>query len=139
MHELNITALAGGVGAARFLRGLVRIIDPTRLNVIVNTGDDEEFFGLYVSPYLDTITYTLAGAVDHEKGWGLPEETFQCLAALKRYYSSGMWFGLGDTDFATHLFRTDFLRQGKTLSETTMAIAHAWGVQSTILPMSDEK
>lgn len=139
LHNLNVTALAGGVGAARFLRGLVCVIDPTRLNVIVNTGDDDEFFGLYVSPDLDTITYTLAGAVDHGKGWGLPEETFRCLTALQRYYSSGAWFGLGDADLATHLFRTDFLRQGKTLSEATAAIARAWGVRSTLLPMSNEK
>lgn len=139
LHDLTITALAGGVGAARFLRGLVRVIDPTHLTVIVNTGDDEEFFGLYVSPDLDTITYTLAGAVDHGKGWGLPEETFRCLAALKRYYPSNAWFGLGDADLATHLFRTDFLRQGKTLSEATTAITRTWNVQSTILPMSNEK
>ncbi|MGE0680377.1 MAG: 2-phospho-L-lactate transferase [Candidatus Binatia bacterium] len=139
LHDLNVTALAGGVGAARFLRGLVRVINPIHLSVIVNTGDDEEFFGLSVSPDLDTITYTLAGAVDHGKGWGLPEETFRCLAALKRYYSSGSWFGIGDADLATHLFRTDFLRQGKTLSEATAAIARAWDVQSTIFPMSNEK
>ena len=139
LHDLTVTALAGGVGAARFLRGLVRVIDPANLRVIVNTGDDEEFFGLYVSPDLDTITYTLAGAVDHGKGWGLPEETFRCLAALKRYYPSDTWFGLGDADLATHLFRTHLLRKGKTLSEATNAIAHAWGVQSTILPMSNEK
>jgi LPPG:FO 2-phospho-L-lactate transferase len=117
----------------------VRLIDPSRLSVIVNTGDDDEFFGLYVSPDLDTVTYTLAGAVDHGKGWGLPEETFRCLAALKRYYASGAWFGLGDADLATHLFRTDCLRQGKTLGEATAAIARAWDVRSTILPMSNEK
>jgi LPPG:FO 2-phospho-L-lactate transferase len=139
LHDLNVTALAGGVGAARFLRGLVRVIDPANLRVIVNTGDDEEFFGLYVSPDLDTVTYTLADTVDHGKGWGLPEETFRCLAALKRYYPSGAWFGLGDADLATHLFRTDFLHKGKTLSEATAAITRAWGVQSTILPMSNEQ
>ncbi|HXG18228.1 MAG TPA: 2-phospho-L-lactate transferase [Methylomirabilota bacterium] len=136
--ELTVTTLVGGVGAARFLRGLVRIIDPARLTAIVNTGDDDEFFGLYVSPDLDTITYTLAGAVDQSKGWGLPEETFRCLTALNRYYPSGVWFGLGDADLATHLFRTQLLRQGKTLSEATAAIARAWGVQSTLLPMSDD-
>ena len=103
--DLNVTTLAGGVGAARFLRGLARVIDPARLCVIVNTGDDEEFFGLHVSPDLDTITYTLAGAIDQSKGWGLPEETFRCLEALGRYYPE-TWFGLGDRDLATHLFRT---------------------------------
>jgi LPPG:FO 2-phospho-L-lactate transferase len=135
--DLSVTALAGGVGAARFLRGLVRVIDPARLTVIVNTGDDDEFFGLSVSPDLDTITYTLAGAVDPGKGWGLPEETFRCLAALGRYYPEN-WFGLGDADLATHLFRTQQLRQGKTLSEVTTAIAQAWNAQSTILPMSND-
>jgi LPPG:FO 2-phospho-L-lactate transferase len=133
----KVTALAGGVGAARLLRGLARVIDPARLCVIVNTGDDEEFFGLSVSPDLDTVTYTLAGAVDHSKGWGLPEETFRCLTALGRYYPD-TWFGLGDADLATHLFRTQQLRQGKSLSEVTAAIARSWGVQATLLPMSDD-
>ncbi|MBI3248353.1 MAG: 2-phospho-L-lactate transferase [Deltaproteobacteria bacterium] len=137
-RNLRVTALAGGVGAARFLRGLIRVIDPAHLCVIVNTGDDEEFFGLSVSPDLDTITYTLADAVDHGKGWGLPEETFRCLSTLKRYYPSGTWFGLGDTDLATHLFRSDLLRRGKTLSEATTAIAQAWNVRTTILPMSND-
>jgi LPPG:FO 2-phospho-L-lactate transferase len=137
-NNLTVTALAGGVGAARFLRGLVRVIDPARLTVIVNTGDDEEFFGLSVSPDLDTITYTLAGAVDASKGWGLPDETFRCLNALGRYYPEN-WFGLGDADLATHLFRTQQLRQGKTLSEVTATIAQKWNVASTILPMSNDR
>ena len=135
--NLTVTALAGGVGAARFLRGLVRVINPGRLCVIVNTGDDEEFFDLSVSPDLDTITYTLAGAVDAGKGWGLPEETFRCLNALGRYYPEN-WFGLGDADLATHLFRTQQLRQGKSLSEVTQTIARSWNVQATILPMSND-
>ena len=135
--DLNVTTLAGGVGAARFLRGLARVIDPARLCVIVNTGDDEEFFGLHVSPDLDTITYTLAGAIDQSKGWGLPEETFRCLEALDRYYPE-TWFGLGDRDLATHLFRTHLLRQGQSLSKVTAAIARAWGVTATVLPMSDD-
>jgi LPPG:FO 2-phospho-L-lactate transferase len=113
-------------------------MDPARLCVIVNTGDDEEFFGLYVSPDLDTVTYTLAGVVDHGKGWGLPEETFRCLSSLNRYYPSGTWFGLGDADLATHLFRSDLLRQGKTLSQATAAVAQAWRIPTTILPMSDD-
>jgi LPPG:FO 2-phospho-L-lactate transferase len=135
--DLTVTALAGGVGAARFLRGLARVIDPSRLSVIVNTGDDEEFFGLHVSPDLDTVTYTLAGAVDHGKGWGLPEETFRCLAALGRYYTD-TWFGLGDADLATHLFRTQQLRQGESLTEVTASIARAWGVKATLFPMSND-
>lgn len=138
LRDLRVAALAGGVGAARFLRGLMRVINPARLCIIVNTGDDEEFFGLYVSPDLDTVTYTLAGAVDHSKGWGLPEETFRCLSSLNRYYPSGTWFGLGDTDLATHLFRSDLLRKGKTLSQATAAITQAWQISATILPMSND-
>ena len=134
----RITALAGGVGAARFLRGVVRVVPETNLSVIVNTGDDEEFFGLSVSPDLDTVTYTLANAVDSEKGWGLPRETHRCLAALGRYYTD-TWFGLGDADLATHLFRTQALRQGQTLSQATAAIARQWGIKATVLPMSNER
>ena len=136
-QDLTVTALAGGVGAARFLRGLVRVINPANLCVIVNTGDDDEFFGLCVSPDLDTITYTLADVVDHSKGWGLPDESFRSLESLKRYYPD-TWFGLGDTDLATHLFRTEQLRQGKTLTEVTASIARAWGVKATVVPMSND-
>lgn len=136
-RDFSVTALAGGVGAARFLRGVARVIDPARLCVIVNTGDDDEFFGLHVSPDLDTVTYTLAGAVDQAKGWGLRDDTFRCLAALDRYYAD-TWFGLGDADLATHLFRTQQLRQGKSLTDVTAAIARAWGVRATVLPMSNE-
>ena len=136
--SLRITALAGGVGAARFLRGVVRVVPETNLSVIVNTGDDEEFFGLSVSPDLDTVMYTLANAVDSEKGWGLPQETHRCLEALGRYYTD-TWFGLGDADLATHLFRTQALRQGQTLSQVTAAITHKWSVEATVLPMSNER
>ena len=137
LTSLRITALAGGVGAARFLRGVVRVVPETNLSVIVNTGDDDEFFGLSVSPDLDTVTYTLAHAVDPEKGWGLPQETHRCLAALGRYYTD-TWFGLGDADLATHLFRTQALRQGQTLSQVTAAITRKWGIEATVLPMSNE-
>ena len=138
LTSLRVTALAGGVGAARFLRGVVRVVPETNLSVIVNTGDDEEFFGLSVSPDLDTVTYTLAHAVDPEKGWGLPQETHRCLEALRRYYAD-TWFGLGDTDLATHLFRTQELRQGQTLSQVTAAIARKWGIKASVLPMSNER
>lgn len=134
----RITALAGGVGAARFLRGVVRVVPPADLTVIVNTGDDEEFFGLSVSPDLDTVTYTLAGAVDAEKGWGLPDETHRCLDALERYFPD-TWFGLGDADLATHLFRTERLRRGEPLSRVTAEIARRWNVAACVLPMSDDR
>jgi LPPG:FO 2-phospho-L-lactate transferase len=113
------------------------VVDPASLSVIVNTGDDEGFFGLQVSPDLDTIMYTLAGAVDQEKGWGRKEDSFACLEALGRYYPE-TWFRLGDKDLATHLFRTEQLHQGKPLSQVTQALARAWGITATLLPMTDE-
>jgi LPPG:FO 2-phospho-L-lactate transferase len=134
----QITTLAGGVGAAKFIRGLVRRIDPARLTVVVNTGDDEVFYGLHVSPDIDTVTYTLAGAVNRAQGWGLEGESFNVLSALERFYGKP-WFGLGDRDLATHLYRTERMRQGVSLSRITKEIAHAFGVESRILPMSDDR
>jgi len=133
-----ITALAGGVGAARFLTGLVRVIPEDELTVIVNTGDDIEFYGLHISPDIDIVMYTLAGIVDEEKGWGIREDTFHCLKTLAGYgYET--WFNLGDKDFATHLHRTSLLRQGLKLSEATDRICRALGLKVKILPMTDEK
>jgi LPPG:FO 2-phospho-L-lactate transferase len=125
------------VGAAKFLRGLVRRIDPRRLAIIVNTGDDEEFFGLHVSPDIDTVTYTLAGVINKVNGWGLEGESFNTLDALGRYYGKP-WFNLGDRDLATHLYRTERLRAGDSLSEVTTAIARSFGIGARILPMSDD-
>ena len=113
-----ITALAGGVGAARFLTGLVRLVEEKDLSVIVNTGDDIELFGLHISPDVDIITYTLAGIVDEEKGWGIRGDTFHCLEALKKFGGEA-WFNLGDKDLATHMFRTAFLKNGFKLSDVT--------------------
>jgi len=126
------------VGAAKFIRGLVRCIDPARLTVVVNTGDDETFYGLHVSPDIDTVTYTLAGAVNRAQGWGLEGETFNVLPALERFYGKP-WFGLGDRDLATHLYRTERMRQGLSLSRITAEIADAFAVKSRILPMSDDR
>jgi LPPG:FO 2-phospho-L-lactate transferase len=128
--------LAGGVGAARFLRGLSSLLDPRRLTVIVNTGDDETFFGLHVSPDIDTVIYTLAGVVHAGQGWGLHADTFACLRALGRFYDA-TWFRLGDADLATHVFRTDALRRGRSLTAVTAQIARAHGVRVKVLPMSD--
>ena len=125
------------MGAAKFLRGLVQRIDPARLTVIVNTGDDEEFYGLHVSPDIDTVTYTLAGVVNRAQGWGLEGESFNALDALGRFYGKP-WFGLGDRDLATHLYRTDQIRNGAKLSAITSEIARAFKIKSTILPMSDD-
>jgi LPPG:FO 2-phospho-L-lactate transferase len=132
-----ITALAGGVGAARFLRGLVQVVDPADVTVVVNTGDDDWFHGLYVCPDLDSVTYTLAGAQNPETGWGLAGETFATVDALTRY-GADTWFRLGDRDLATHLFRTQLLREGATLSEATTRITRAWGLAPRLLPMSDD-
>src|SRR5690242_13130019 len=116
-----LVALAGGVGAARFLRGLVRVVPPGDVCAVVNTADDEMFYGLYVSPDLDSVTYTLAGASNQAQGWGLEGETFATLDALERY-ALPTWFRLGDRDLATHLFRTQRLAAGASLSEVTREI-----------------
>jgi LPPG:FO 2-phospho-L-lactate transferase len=133
-----ITTLAGGVGAAKFIRGLVQIADARRLTVIVNTGDDEEFFGLHVSPDVDTVIYTLAGVVNRANGWGLAGETFNALGALARFYPKP-WFNLGDRDIATHLFRTERLRGGARLAEITAQIASRFGVKARVIPMSNDR
>ena len=124
------------MGAARFLRGLIRTVEPSAITVIVNTADDDRFFGLAVSPDLDTITYTLAGLAG-PRGWGLRHDTFTCLSALERFYDAG-WFHLGDRDLATHLYRTDQLARGATLSIVTSEISRSFGVTARILPMSDD-
>jgi len=124
------------VGAAKFLRGLVRVTGQPRLRVVVNTGDDEEFYGLHVSPDLDTIVYTLAGASNPTTGWGLEGESFNTLGALARFYGQP-WFNLGDRDLATHLFRTERMRDGAPLSRITAEIARRYGVRAQVIPMSD--
>lgn len=130
--------LAGGVGAARLLSGLVRAVEPTAITAIVNTGDDVVLHGLHVAPDLDTITYTLAGAVNTETGWGLRGETWQAMDSLRRY-GGITWFNLGDRDLGTHLYRTQRLREGATLSEVTAEIVRAWGLGLRLLPMSDDR
>jgi LPPG:FO 2-phospho-L-lactate transferase len=132
-----LAALAGGVGAARFLRGLVQVVPPDDITVIVNTGDDERFHGLLVCPDLDTVTYTLAGTENAETGWGLAGETFAAIDAMERY-GLPTWFRLGDRDLATHLYRTERLRAGASLSAVAAEVATAWDVRSRILPMSDD-
>jgi LPPG:FO 2-phospho-L-lactate transferase len=134
---VKVTAIAGGTGAAKLLRGLVVCLGPRNLTVIGNTGDDTEIWGLHVSPDLDTITYALAGRLDTERGWGLAGETFRCLGAMAEL-GAETWFNLGDRDLATHLFRTRKLRAGTPLSDVTAAIARRLGVETRILPMSDD-
>jgi LPPG:FO 2-phospho-L-lactate transferase len=133
-----IVALAGGVGAARLLQGLVQIVDPADITVVANTGDDVVLHGLRISPDLDTLTYTLAGAINPDTGWGLAGESWHAMEALERY--DGLtWFRLGDRDLATHLYRTQRLDEGATLSEVTAEIAAAWGLRLRILPVSDDR
>jgi LPPG:FO 2-phospho-L-lactate transferase len=132
-----ITALAGGVGASKLLEGLVRAMSPEDLSIIVNTGDDIELFGLYISPDLDIVTYTLAGIVNPNTGWGVVDDSFNCLAALHRYTGGERWFNLGDRDLATHIFRTQMLREGRSLTEVAEHVRTSLGVKSRILPMTD--
>ncbi|MEX2159346.1 MAG: 2-phospho-L-lactate transferase [Dehalococcoidia bacterium] len=133
-----LVVLAGGVGAARFLRGLIDVVDPASITIIGNTADDEEFLGLHVSPDLDTVVYTLSGAVHPEQGWGLADETYTVIEQAARL-GEETWFKLGDKDLATHLLRTRCLRDGKTLSEATDAVARAFGLSCRLLPMSDDR
>ncbi len=132
-----LATLAGGVGAARFLAGLVRVVPPSDVVAVVNTADDDEFHGLYVSPDLDSVTYSLAGASNVAQGWGLEGETFATLDALERY-DVPTWFRLGDKDLATHLFRTQRLRAGLPLSAVTAEITRAWNLDVRLLPMTDD-
>jgi LPPG:FO 2-phospho-L-lactate transferase len=132
-----LVALAGGVGAARFLRGLIRVHPPTDILVIGNTGDDLKVHGLSVSPDLDSVAYTLAGLADEERGWGLAGETWNVLEALGRL-GEPSWFGLGDRDIATHLLRSRLLDEGATLSEATAEVSRRLGVPVRLVPMSDQ-
>jgi LPPG:FO 2-phospho-L-lactate transferase len=133
---MRVTALAGGVGAARFLRGLVQVVD--EVTVVVNTGDDLRLHGLHVSPDLDSVTYTLGGGVHAEQQWGRADESFTVAEELGERYDRPRWFTLGDRDLATHLVRTEIISSGGTLSEATAAIAGAWKLRPTLLPMSDD-
>ncbi len=132
-----IAVLAGGVGAARLLRGLVQVVDPADVIVVANTGDDLVLHGLHISPDLDTITYTLAEAGNPETGWGLAGETWQAMDALDRY-GGPSWFRLGDRDLGTHLFRTGRLSEGAGLAGVTAEIAAAWELGFRLLPATED-
>ena len=133
----RVCALAGGVGAAKMLRGVMRVVDPSDVTAIVNTGDDVKLHGLHVSPDLDTITYTLAEAINPETGWGLAGETWQAMTALDRYRGL-TWFRLGDKDLATHMYRTQRLRDGLRLGAVTAEITQAWDLGVRLLPVTDD-
>src|SRR3972149_755945 len=133
-----ITVLAGGVGGGRFLQGLIQVVPQREVTVISNTGDDLEMFGLHVSPDIDIVAYPLAGLSPDEQGWGLAGDSFATLEALSRF-GHPTWFHLGDRDLATNLHRTLLLRRGQTLSQATTEIARAFGLEVTVLPMTDDR
>jgi LPPG:FO 2-phospho-L-lactate transferase len=132
-----IVALAGGVGAAKLLRGLVKVVSPRNLVIVGNVGDDVELYGLHISPDLDIIMYTLAGIVDEAKGWGVAGDTFHCLEMLGRL-GFETWFRLGDMDLAIHIIRTKMLREGLTLSQATAKLCKMLGVEANLIPASDD-
>jgi LPPG:FO 2-phospho-L-lactate transferase len=136
---MRITVLAGGVGGARFLRGLKAAAPDAEITVIGNTGDDIDLFGLHISPDLDTVMYTLGGGINSEQGWGRAGETFTVLSELTAYGAGPGWFGLGDRDLATHIVRTSMLRAGSPLSAVTRALCERWQPGVTLLPMTDER
>ncbi len=133
-----IVVLTGGTGGAKLIEGLAAEIDPAELTIICNTGDDAVFHGLHVAPDIDTITYTLAGIADGTKGWGIKDETFNALDQLA-LLKAPTWFRLGDRDLATHILRTQWLREGLKLSEITERIRRTLGIRAVIFPMSDER
>ena len=134
---MRIVALAGGVGGAKLAHGLAQILPPEDLTVIVNTGDDFEHYGLYISPDLDTVCYTLAGLANPETGWGRMDESWQVIRnAIK--LGGPDWFNLGDQDLGTHLERTRRMKAGQTLSQITRGFCKAWGIGPTVLPMTDQ-
>jgi LPPG:FO 2-phospho-L-lactate transferase len=135
---MRVVALAGGVGAGKFLRGLVRAVPPQDVTVVVNTGDDIEVHDLHVSPDLDSVMYWLGGVADRQRGWGRAGETFRATEELRRLGAKGAWFGLGDLDLATHLLRTSWLRGGHTLSEVTAELSRRFAVAPRVIPMTDE-
>ncbi|MER7910327.1 2-phospho-L-lactate transferase [Streptomyces sp. NPDC096068] len=136
---MRIVVLAGGIGGARFLRGLKQAVPDAEITVVGNTGDDIHLFGLKVCPDLDTVMYTLGGGIDEEQGWGREDESFTVKEELAAYGVGPEWFGLGDRDFATHIVRTQMLGAGYPLSAVTEALCARWRPGVRLLPMSDDR
>lgn len=134
----QIAVLAGGVGAARMLAGILQVREPSQVTAIVNVGDDLELHGLRISPDLDTITYTLAGEINPETGWGLRGESWQAMDTVKRY-GGVSWFGLGDRDLGTHLYRTQRFAEGASLTQITAEITASWGIGIRLLPVTADR
>ncbi len=133
-----IVVFTGGTGGAKLVQGLQQVVATENLTVIVNTGDDLEWWGLHVSPDIDSVLYALAGLLSKDRGWGVEGDSFRCLDRMKQL-GQPSWFGLGDLDLATHLTRTLMLRAGQTLTETTAALAKKLGIRARVLPMSDDR
>ncbi|GHH79810.1 2-phospho-L-lactate transferase [Streptomyces sulfonofaciens] len=136
---MRIVVLAGGIGGARFLRGLKKAVPDAEITVIGNTGDDIHLFGLRVCPDLDTVMYTLGGGINEEQGWGRTDETFHLKEELAAYGVGPDWFGLGDRDFATHVVRTQMLGAGYPLSAVTEALCDRWQPGVRLIPMTDDR
>ncbi|MCW2586800.1 MAG: 2-phospho-L-lactate transferase [Frankiales bacterium] len=137
LTHMRIVALAGGIGGARFLRGVQHAVPDADLTVVVNTGDDTTLYGLRICPDLDTVMYTLGGGIDEERGWGRQDESWRAKQELADYGSPTAWFGLGDRDLATHLRRTQLMLGGGSLTEVTRSLCERWQPGATLLPMSD--
>jgi LPPG:FO 2-phospho-L-lactate transferase len=135
---MKVAALAGGIGAGKFLRGLTRVVPGEDLTVIVNVADDIEIHGLRVCPDPDSVTYWLGDVFDRERGWGRADETFRATQELRAFGADDAWFNLGDLDMATHVFRTDLLRRGYPLSEVTRRVAARFGVRAVLRPVTDD-
>lgn len=141
---MTVCVLAGGVGAARLLAGMVRVVPPAEITAVVNVADDDRIHGLWVSPDIDTVLYTVSGRIDPERGWGLAGETWRAMEALRAIATAAGrddlgWFNLGDADLGTHLYRTTRLSEGATLAEVTGELARAFGVGCRVLPVSDDR
>ncbi len=135
---MNVVVFTGGTGGTKLVQGLQRVVAPEELTVVVNTGDDIEWWGLHVSPDIDSVLYGLSGLLSADRGWGVDDDSFRCLERMKQM-GEPAWFSLGDLDLATHLTRTSLLREGRTLSEATAELAQRMGIGARVLPMSDDR